>query len=193
MSTNPGRDQVYADGRELEREVPRHGGKRRRERRDQRESHRRATATGAAHEEQAPSRANLARGVPGDLQRQQQMRVDVAACLFDVELRQRRVVGTGSRHQHMIDRRGQLVEESLELFEGGGVEGGGTHPELAADALQAIGSRAVTITSAPSARARRAVSRPMPELPPITTTVCPSSSGLPLMLSPPPFTASRTP
>src|SRR6202011_2475611 len=46
------------------------------------------------------------------------------------------------------------------------------------------GSRAVRITSAPSSRASRAVSRPMPELPPITTTVCPASSGLPLMLSP---------
>src|SRR3954471_5595020 len=33
------------------------------------------------------------------------------------------------------------------------------------------------MTSAPSARARRAVSRPMPALPPMTTTVCPSSSG----------------
>src|SRR6266446_5098078 len=39
------------------------------------------------------------------------------------------------------------------------------------------GSRAVRITSAPSSRARRAVSNPMPALPPITTTVCPSSSG----------------
>ena len=39
------------------------------------------------------------------------------------------------------------------------------------------GSRAVMITSAPSARARRAVSSPIPALPPITRTVCPSSSG----------------
>src|SRR5262245_17629611 len=34
------------------------------------------------------------------------------------------------------------------------------------------------MTFAPSPRARRAVSRPMPALPPITTTVWPSSSGL---------------
>ncbi len=40
-----------------------------------------------------------------------------------------------------------------------------------------FGSRAVMITSAPSWRARRAVSRPMPELPPITRTVCSSSIG----------------
>src|SRR5262249_46384269 len=37
--------------------------------------------------------------------------------------------------------------------------------------------RPVRITLAPSARARRAVSNPMPALPPITTTVCPRSSG----------------
>ena len=39
------------------------------------------------------------------------------------------------------------------------------------------GFRPVRITLAPSARARRAVSSPMPALPPITTTVCPRSSG----------------
>ncbi len=47
----PGRDQVHADGRELEREVLRDGGKRGRESRDEREPRRRAAATGAAHEE----------------------------------------------------------------------------------------------------------------------------------------------
>jgi hypothetical protein len=35
----------------------------------------------------------------------------------------------------------------------------------------------VRITPAPSLLARRAVSSPMPALPPITTTVCPSSCG----------------
>jgi hypothetical protein len=39
------------------------------------------------------------------------------------------------------------------------------------------GLRPVRMTSAPSARARRAVSSPIPALPPITTTVWPSSSG----------------
>jgi hypothetical protein len=33
------------------------------------------------------------------------------------------------------------------------------------------------MTSAPSDRARRAVSSPIPALPPIKTTVCPTSSG----------------
>jgi hypothetical protein len=36
---------------------------------------------------------------------------------------------------------------------------------------------AVRMTFAPSARARLAVSSPMPALPPIRTTVCPSSSA----------------
>jgi hypothetical protein len=66
----PGRDQVHAGGRELEREILRQRGKRGPERGDERESRRRAAATGAAHEEQGASRANLARGVSGDLQRQ---------------------------------------------------------------------------------------------------------------------------
>src|SRR5262249_33338747 len=39
------------------------------------------------------------------------------------------------------------------------------------------GLRPVRTTSAPSARARLAVSSPIPELPPITTTVCPRSWG----------------
>src|ERR1700733_15997975 len=39
------------------------------------------------------------------------------------------------------------------------------------------GSRPTSTTSAPSARASRAVSSPMPELPPITTTVCLGSAG----------------
>jgi hypothetical protein len=50
-------------------------------------------------------------------------------------------------------------------------------PTSSAASLRRSGFRAVRTTSAPSARARRAVSSPMPALPPITTTVCPSSSG----------------
>jgi hypothetical protein len=129
---------VHADRRELEREVLRQGRHRGGERRDEREARRRAAATRTAHEEQCPSRANLAGGVPSDLQRQQEMRVDVAASLLDVELRKRRVVGTGARDQHVVNRRVQLVEEPLEPVEVGGVEGGDAGPELEADALQAV-------------------------------------------------------
>src|SRR5690242_1277240 len=51
------------------------------------------------------------------------MGLDVAARFFDVEFRQGRVVRTGAGDQHVIDRRGQLVEEPPEPFEVGGVEG----------------------------------------------------------------------
>jgi hypothetical protein len=107
-----GGDEVDSDWRELEHEVPCYRGKRGRESRDERESHRRAATAGGAHEKERPSRANFARGVPSDLQRQQEMGIDVATCFFDVELRRRRVVGTGARNQHVVDRRGQLVEET---------------------------------------------------------------------------------
>ena len=50
-------------------------------------------------------------------------------------------------------------------------------PSSLAARCRRSGFRPVRITLAPSARARRAVSSPMPALPPITTTVCPSSSG----------------
>ena len=73
------RDQVHADGCELEREVLRHGGHRGRERRDEREARRRPAATRAAHEEQGPARADAAGRISGDLQRQQEVGVDVAA------------------------------------------------------------------------------------------------------------------
>ena len=80
----------------------------------------------------------MRRGVPGDLQRQQEMRFDVAARLVDVELRERRVVRAGAGDQHVVDRPGQLVEEPPEPAEVGGVEGGDAGPELEADAVQAI-------------------------------------------------------
>jgi hypothetical protein len=82
------------------------------------------------------------------LQRQQQVGVDVAACLLEVELGQRRVAGAGAGDQQVVDGRGQRVEEPLEPVEVGGVEGGDAGPELEADAVQAVGLRAVKIMSA---------------------------------------------
>jgi hypothetical protein len=55
--------------------------------------------------------------------------------------------------------------------------GGTGAPSSSAACLSRSGLRPVRMTSAPSARARRAVSSPMPALPPITTTVCPTSAG----------------
>jgi hypothetical protein len=67
--------------------------------------------------------ARTLRGVSSYLYRQQEMGLDVAARLFDVEFRQGRIVRTGAGDQHVVDRRGQLVEEPSEPFEVGGVEG----------------------------------------------------------------------
>src|SRR6185312_9529356 len=74
-----GRDHVHADGCYFEGKVPGHGGKRGCERRQEIEAWRRAASAGASHEKQCPSRPNLAHRVPGDLQRQQEMSLDVAA------------------------------------------------------------------------------------------------------------------
>ena len=106
------------------------------------------------------------------------MGLDVTARLFDVKLRERRVVRTGACDEDVVDWRGQLVEESPEPFEVGGIEGAVlSAPTSLAALCRRSGFLPVRITFAPSARARRAVSSPMPALPPITTTVCPRSSG----------------
>jgi hypothetical protein len=86
-----------------------------------------------------PARADLARGVPGDLQRQQQMGLDVAAGRLQVEGGQGRVVGAGAGDQQVVYRGSQGVEEPLEPVEVGGVEGGDAGPELQADTVQAVG------------------------------------------------------
>src|SRR5262249_31784872 len=70
-----------------------------------------AATTDAAYEQQGSSRADPARGVPGDLQRQQEMGVDFAAGRVEVEPGQRRVAGTGAGDQQVVDRRGQRIEE----------------------------------------------------------------------------------
>src|SRR6516225_9401813 len=51
------------------------------------------------------------------------MRLDITACLIEIELRQRRVVGTGACYQHVVHRRWQVVEEPLEELEVSGVKG----------------------------------------------------------------------
>ena len=66
------------------------------------------------------------------------MRLDVAAGLFDVELRQRSVVGPRSRDEQVIDRLGKLFEEFSESIEVGGVEGRCPGPEIASDACESI-------------------------------------------------------
>ena len=77
-----------------------------------------------------PPWANLARGPVGDLEWQRDVGLQVATCRFEVELRQRSVVGTGARDQNVVDRPGQLVEELPQALEISGVEGGDAGPEL---------------------------------------------------------------
>src|SRR5262250_3105676 len=66
------------------------------------------------------------------------MRVDVAARLLDVELRQRRVVWPRAGDQHVVDGLAQLGKKSSEPIEIGGIEGRRARTELAPDASQAI-------------------------------------------------------
>src|SRR5215470_19105656 len=68
------------------------------------------------------------------------MSLKIAACLVEVELRQRRVIRTRARNQQVVDRRTQLVEESPEAFEIESVEGrGAQRVELARGALERLG------------------------------------------------------
>ena len=104
------------------------------------ESLRRAAAPRAAYEEQGSSRANLVCSVTSDLQRKKQMGLNVAACFFDIEFGQRRVVGTGASDQYVVDRRGQFAEELREALEVGGIEGHRMQRgELARYVLKALG------------------------------------------------------
>ena len=57
-----------------------------------------------------------------DLHRKKQMGLNVAACFFEIEFGQRRVVGTGASDQYVVDRCREPVEEFFELIEVGGVE-----------------------------------------------------------------------
>jgi hypothetical protein len=95
-------------------------------------------STRATREEQCPSWANSAPSIPGDLQREQELRVDIAACRFDIEVRERRVVRSGTRNQHVVDRCRHLVEEPLEPVEVRGVEGGDAGPELEAGPVDTV-------------------------------------------------------
>ena len=86
-----------------------------------------------------PPARTLPDRVARDLHRQQQVRLDVAACLVEVELGQRRVVGARARHQDVVDLPPQLAEEPVEAVEVRGVERGDAAADLEAGAVKAIG------------------------------------------------------
>jgi hypothetical protein len=60
----------------------------------------------APREEQGSARADLARGLAGELQREHEMCIDVATRCLDVELGQLCAGGTRTRQKHMVDRLG---------------------------------------------------------------------------------------
>ena len=122
VSTNPAAIRLTRTGASSSARFLTSAGPARGERPDQGESLGRAPAAGAAHEEQAAAGAHLPPRVPGDLDRQQEMGLDVPARLLDLELSQGRVVGTGAGDQHVVHRARQLVEEPDEPGEVGGVE-----------------------------------------------------------------------
>jgi hypothetical protein len=105
------------------------------------------------------------------------MLVDLAARSREVELGQACVGRTSSGDHYVVDRCRKFLEEAREAVGVGGVEGGAAQgAELARGALQAVGIAAGQDDLGRFGRARLAVSRPMPLLPPITTTVSPSSA-----------------
>ena len=99
------------------------------------------------------------------------------ANLREVHIGEASVARPTGCHYHVVDCR-EVTEEPIESHRIRGIEGCGTQGiNLTGGVLEGSAFRPVRITLAPSARARRAVSNPMPALPPITTTVCPRSSG----------------
>ena len=76
-------------------------------------------------------------------------------------------IGVGSSSKNFARRSKSVASNAAVL----------SAPSSLAARSRRSGVRAARISFAPSARASRAVSSPMPALPPITTTVCPRSPG----------------
>ena len=174
-----GRDEVHADRCELEREG-------RHERRDRgggrggdAEAMADPPAAGATHEHERPAGPHLAAGVARDLESQHHVVAERLSHLIRVHLEQGPVTRASGSDQDVVDRIGQAVEELLRarLNRSRRRRPCSARRHRARPRFRRPGSRPVRTTSAPSARARRAVSRPMPALPPIRTTVCPASCG----------------
>ncbi len=169
-------DEVDPHRRELQRERRRERRQHRGGRRHQPEALPDLPAAGAAHEHQRAAGRHLGGGAPCDVQRHHDVVGQRVAHLVGVHLQQGHVVRPARGDQHVVDPV-QPVEEPLQRGGVGGVQG---RRVLGADLGRGwrsrSGSRPTRTTSAPSERARRAVSRPIPALPPIRTTVCPASS-----------------
>src|SRR5262249_60060008 len=84
-----GGDEVEADGGELECEYPGEGGQRRRHRRRERKTDGRMPGAGATHEQQRPAGSHLVGDVAGHVEREPEMRLDIAARLLEVDVAER--------------------------------------------------------------------------------------------------------
>jgi len=103
--------------------------------------------------------------------------VDCATRLREVHVGQARVVRAAGCEHYVVDRFRQILEETLEVSRIGRVEGrAAQRAELERGVLEALGiaGREDDVGSL-SARSSDGF-EPEPALPPITTTVCPSSS-----------------
>src|SRR5438552_1600203 len=171
-------DEVDSHGRDFKRQVSGEGGERSGHCAGDAHADRWASTTSAAHEDQCSPRSHFVGRVARDVKRLQEVLADKIANLREVHIGEASVVRPTGCHHHVVDCR-EVTEEPVESNRIRGVEGRGTQGinlTLAA-CWRRSAFRPVRITLAPSARARRAVSNPMPALPPITTTVCPRSSG----------------
>jgi hypothetical protein len=175
-----GGDQVDPDRRDLDREVGDKGGHRGGGRRDERQAGPPAAVGGAAHEQQRAAGPHPPGGKPGHLDGQPLVIVEGAVRPLAVQLGQGRVVRAGPGPVTITWSTGAGSPAKNRSSAAGSVASKAAVPRAptsAAACLSRSGRRAARTTSAPSARARRAVSSPMPALPPMMTTVWPSSSG----------------
>src|SRR5262249_559255 len=132
----------------------------------------------AGHEYQRAGRPSLVGGATCDLEREQQALGEAASRLLRRHCEGRPVAGRASGDHHVMIGAGRSWKNDCR-------EAGSLASKVAvrcassssAACLRRSGLRPVRITLAPSARARRAVSSPMPALPPMTMTVWLSNSG----------------
>jgi hypothetical protein len=111
----------------------------------------------------------VADGEQGDLRGQQEVPLDVAAHLLEVRLIERRVGRAAAREHHVVDPRGEAVEEALEPVGIGGVERCGAQcAELAPGVLEALGVAAGDDDLGAYGARLPGVLNPMPALPPMT-------------------------
>ena len=83
----------------------------------------RAAAAGTAHEQERTSRYDLVGCVAGDVERQQEMSVEGAARLLEVQVEEAPVGRPAGRQHHVVDRGRQVTEELLEGSRIGSIEG----------------------------------------------------------------------